>query len=443
MTDMADYHSTGIARNISYKVLFDVYYNDAYSNLSIKKHFNALKKDEDRALATNIIFGTIKKDIFLSEVIKRLSSVDYDKIKPEIQVILKAGIYQLYFMDRVPPYAVVNDCVNLAKLFVSNKTGSFVNAVLRSAIRRKKEFENIKNESDIPLWLSIYLSRFYDDVFLKAMEEDFLRSPDMFVRVNKLKSAPEDAFEALNKEEKICETTFMPDVFKVLKPSAVLNSHLMRNCIISIQDISAALCAYALGAEQGDSIIDLCASPGGKSLHIASLTGNRANITACDIHKHKIEFMKNIFKCFEADITVIKNDAEEYREEFFEKFDRVVLDAPCSGLGVIRRKPEILLRLSQQDMQNLIKIQENMLKNAAKYVKKGGILLYSTCSINPEENELQIQKFLTDNSEFSLTEIVFPEKFYENIHIYSKGEIKLYSHEFFGDGFYICKLVKS
>lgn len=443
MTDMADYHSTGIARNISYKVLFDVYYNDAYSNLSIKKHFNALKKDEDRALATNIIFGTIKKDIFLSEVIKRLSSVDYDKIKPEIQVILKAGIYQLYFMDRVPPYAVVNDCVNLAKLFVSNKTGSFVNAVLRSAIRRNKEFENIKNESDIPLWLSIYLSRFYDDVFLKAMEEDFLKSPDMFVRVNKLKSAPQDAYEALNKEEKICETTFMPDVFKVLKPSAVLNSHLMRNCIISIQDISAALCAYALGAEQGDSIIDLCASPGGKSLHIASLTGNRANITACDIHKHKIEFMKNIFKCFEADITVIKNDAEEYREEFFEKFDRVVLDAPCSGLGVIRRKPEILLRLSQQDMQNLIKIQENMLKNAAKYVKKGGILLYSTCSINPEENELQIQKFLTDNSEFSLTEIVFPEKFYENIHIYSKGEIKLYSHEFFGDGFYICKLVKS
>ncbi len=440
---MADYHSTGIARNISYKVLFDVYYNDAYSNLSIKKHFNALKKDEDRALATNIIFGTIKKDIFLSEVIKRLSSVDYDKIKPEIQVILKAGIYQLYFMDRVPPYAVVNDCVNLAKLFVSNKTGSFVNAVLRSAIRRKKEFENIKNESDIPLWLSIYLSRFYDDVFLKAMEEDFLKSPDMFVRVNKLKSAPQDAYEALNKEEKICETTFMPDVFKVLKPSAVLNSHLMRNCIISIQDISSALCAYALGAEQGDSIIDLCASPGGKSLHIASLTGNMANITACDIHKHKIEFMKNIFKCFEADITVIKNDAEEYREEFFEKFDRVVLDAPCSGLGVIRRKPEILLRLSQQDMQNLIKIQENMLKNAAKYVKKGGILLYSTCSINPEENELQIQKFLTDNSEFSLTEIVFPEKFYENIHIYSKSEIKLYSHEFFGDGFYICKLVKS
>lgn len=440
---MADYHSTGIARNISYKVLFDVYYNGAYSNLSIKKHFNALKKDEDRALATNIIFGTIKKDIFLSEVIKRLSSVDYDKIKPEIQVILKAGIYQLYFMDRVPPYAVVNDCVNLAKLFVSNKTGSFVNAVLRSAIRRKKEFENIKNESDIPLWLSIYLSRFYDDVFLQAMEEDFLKSPDMFVRVNRLKSEPQDAYEALNKEEKACEATFMPDVFKVLKPSAVLNSHLMKNCIISIQDISAALCAYALGAEQGDSIIDLCASPGGKSLHIASLTGNRANITACDIHKHKIEFMKNIFKCFEADITVIKNDAEEYREEFFEKYDRVALDAPCSGLGVIRRKPEILLRLSQQDIQNLIKIQENMLKNAAKYVKKGGILLYSTCSINPEENELQIQKFLTDNSEFSLTEIVFPEKFYENLNVYSKSEIKLYSHEFFGDGFYICKLVKS
>ncbi|NMC55830.1 MAG: 16S rRNA (cytosine(967)-C(5))-methyltransferase RsmB [Eubacteriaceae bacterium] len=440
---MADYHSTGIARNISYKVLFDVYYNDAYSNLSIKKHFNALKKDEDKALATNIIFGTIKKDIFLSEVVKKLSSVDYDKIKPEIQVILKAGIYQLYFMDRVPAYAVVNDCVNLAKLFVSNKTGSFVNAVLRNAIRRKKEFENIKNDSDIPLWLTIYLSRFYDDVFLQTMEEDFLKSPDMFVRVNKLKSAPQDVYEELNREEKICEATFMPDVFKALKPSAVLNNELMKNCTISVQDISAALCAYALGAQEGDSIIDLCASPGGKSLHIASLTGNKAEITACDIYKHKIEFMKNIFKCFGADIEVIKNDAEEYCEEFYEKFDKVLLDAPCSGLGVIRRKPEILLRLSQQDIQNLIKMQESMLKNAAKYVKKGGVLLYSTCSINPEENELQIRKFLNDNNEFSLEDIVFPEKFYDNIDISSKGEIKLYSHEFFGDGFYICKLVKS
>lgn len=440
---MADYHSTGVARNISYKVLFDVYYNGAYSNLSIKKHFNALKKDEDRALATNIIFGTIKKDIYLSDIVKRLSSIDYDKIKPEIQVILKAGIYQLYFMDRVPAYAIVNDSVNIAKLYVSNKTASFVNAVLRSAIRRKKELADIKNDSDMPLWLSIYLSRFYDDVFLNAMEEDFLKSPDMFVRVNKLKSTPHDAYNALNKEQNICDKTFMTDVFKALNPNAVLNSELMKNSIISIQDISAALCAYALDAKEGDSIIDLCAAPGGKSLHIASLTNNKSKITACDVYKHKIEFMKNIFKNFGADITVIKNDAEEYNDEFHEKFDKVIVDVPCSGLGVIRRKPEILLRLSQQDIQDLIQVQRNILKNAAEYVKKGGILLYCTCSINPEENEFQIQKFLDDNNEFSLCDIIFPEKFYENIHVSSKGEIKLYSHEFFGDGFYICKLVKT
>lgn len=441
---MADYHSTGgIARNISYKVLFDVYYNGAYSNLSVKKHFNALKKEEDRALATNIIFGTIKKDIYLTDIVKKLSSIDYDKIKSEIKVILKAGIYQLYFMDRVPAYAIVNDSVNIAKLYVSKKTGSFVNAVLRNAIRRKKEFAGIKDDSDIPLWLSIYLSRFYDDVFLQAMEEDFLKSPDMFVRVNKLKSTPEDTYNTLNKEEKVCDRTFMPDVFKALNPNALLNSELMKNSIISIQDISAALCAYALGVKEGDSVLDLCAAPGGKSLHIASLTYNKANITACDVYKNKIEFMKNIFKSYGADIAVIKNDAEEYNDEFYEKFDKVILDAPCSGLGVIRRKPEILLRLSQQDIQNLIQVQENILKNAAKYVKKGGILLYSTCSINPEENELQMKRFLADNNEFSLYDIIFPEKFNDNLDTSSKGEIKLYSHEFFGDGFYICKLAKT
>lgn len=440
---MADYHSISVARNISYKVLFDVYYNGAYSNLSIKKHFRALKKEEDKALATSIIFGTIKKDIYLSDIVKKLSSVDYDKIKPEIKVILKSGIYQLYFMDRVPAYAVVNDCVNIAKLYVSNKFASFVNAILRNATRRKRELFDNNSDSNMPLWLSIYLSRFYDDVFLHALEEDFLKSPDMFVRVNKLKGTEKEVYNTLNKEQKICEETFIPDVFKALNANAVLNSELMKDGIISIQDISAALCAYAIDAKEGENILDLCAAPGGKSLHIACLSDNKANITACDIHKHKLEYMKNSFKFFGADIEVMKNNAEEYRDEFAEKFDKVIVDAPCTGLGVIRRKPEILLRLCQQDIKSLIQVQKNIINNAAKYVKKDGILLYSTCSINPEENELQIQKFLADNKQFSLCDIIFPEKFNENMDISSKGELKLFSHEFSGDGFYICKLVKT
>jgi len=439
---MINNQNIGIARNISYKVLYDVYYNGAYSNLSIKKHFKALKRDEDKSLASHIIFGTLKKDIYLSNIIKKLSSIEYDKIKPEILLILKAGIYQLYFLDRVPAYACVNDSVNIAKFYVSKKTASFVNAVLRSAVRQKKDFTANKKDSDIPLWLIKYLGKYFDDEFLYDLEQDFLKSPEMYIRVNKLKSTEEEVFNSLNDKSANCEKTFLPDVFKVLKPANIIGSELMKKNIISIQDLSSALCAYVLDVKENEKVIDLCAAPGGKSLHIASLTGNRASLYACDVAKQKVEYMQNIFKDFGADIEVIKNDAEMYREDFADKFDKVLADVPCSGLGVIGRKPEILLRLNIEGIKILIEIQKNILNNAAKYVKKGGILVYSTCSINPEENELQIKEFLSKNKDFSLSENVITDEYGKYLNIASKGEIKLYSQYFTGDGFYICKMLK-
>jgi 16S rRNA (cytosine967-C5)-methyltransferase len=425
-------------------VLCDVYYNGAYSNLSIKKHFKALKKEEDKALATSIIFGTIKNDIYLTDIIKKLSSIEYDKIKPEISVLLKAGIYQLYYMDRVPAYAVVNDSVNITKFYVSNKSGSFVNAVLRNAGRQKAAFESDKQLSPIPKWLIDYMAVFYDKQFTDRWAEDFLKSPQMFVRVNQLKGVPDEVFTLLNKEKCICKKTFMPDVFKVLDANAVLNSSLFSNFVITVQDLSASLCAYALNAKQAETVLDLCAAPGGKSLHIASLTKDKVFLTACDIHKHKIDYMKNIFKQNDVqNIKTIKNNAENYTKEFDNKFDKVIVDAPCSGLGVIKRKPEILLHLSKKDIENIIEMQSKILNNAAKYVKNKGTLLYCTCSINPNENELQIKKFLLQNKDFSLCAIDLPVELYEHIDMAAKGEIKLFSHVFCGDGFYICKMKKN
>jgi 16S rRNA (cytosine967-C5)-methyltransferase len=437
--------SISVARNISYKVLYDIYYNNAYSNLSIKKHFKALKKEEDKALATNIIFGTIKNDIYLTDIIKKLSSVEYDKIKPEISVLLKAGIYQLYYMDRVPAYAVVNDCVNIAKFYVSNKSGAFVNAVLRNAGRQKSVINLDKDDiSLMPLWLTDYMSEFYDKKFLNQWIEDFKKNPQMFVRVNQLKSTSQEAFLSLNKDKLSCKKTFLPDVFKVLDSDATLNSSLFLNSVITVQDISAALCAYALDTKKEEKVLDLCAAPGGKSLHIASLTEDQAFLTACDIHQHKIDYMKNVFKYNDVkNIQVKKNNAENHTKEFDNRFDKVIVDAPCSGLGVIKRKPEILLRLTKRDIENIIKIQSKILNNAAKYVKNKGILLYCTCSINPKENELQIEKFLSQNHDFSLCDIKLPNTFYEHLNILQKGEIKLFSHAFDGDGFYICKMRKN
>lgn len=451
---MAIENKIGIARNIAYKVLCDVYIGGAYSNLSIQKHFLVLKKPEDKALATAVIFGTLKRNIQLRRVIEKLSSVPYEQIKSEIAVLLKSALYQLFYLDRLPPYAVVNDSVNIAKFYISKKSGSFVNAVLRSALRAGKQTllqrenngdfcEDLEQSYNIPVWLCRYLKKAFSEEFLYAWAQDYQSSPKMYVRVNTLKISPKNALKEMNTEQIVCKETVLPDVFKVLVPYAVLQSELFLNACLSVQDLSSAFCAYALDVQAGEEVLDLCAAPGGKSLHIASLTGDGADITACDIYKNKVELMRKQFAVHGVkNICACKNDAAIYNPAFESKFDRVLADVPCSGLGVIKRKPEILLSLDETKIEELIRIQKNILRNAAKYVKRGGTLVYSTCSINPSENEHVIAEFLSEFGEFSPSGIVLPDNLTGAPQHVAAGELKIYPQDAQGDGFYICKMKK-
>ncbi len=452
---MAIDKTIGIARHVGYKVLCDVYLKGAYSNLSIQKHFSVLKKSEDRALATAIIFGTLKKNIQLTKVVQKLSSIAYEQIKPEIAVLIKSALYQLFYMDRLPAYAVVNDSVNLTKFYISSKSGSFVNAVLRSALRQGKAslFDEEKQEDfcaslekdyDIPDWLCHYLKNDFSQSFLHQWAQAYQRSPKMYVRVNLLKISVEQAFDLLNKEQTVCAKTILPDVFEAVVASEVLRSKLFSEGAIVVQDMSSALCAYALEAQAGDSVLDLCAAPGGKSLHIASLTAGRAHITACDIYKNKTLFMKKQFAAMGVgNIQICRNDATVFNPAFEKKFDRVLTDVPCSGLGVIQRKPEILLHLNEKKIADLVQIQKSILENAAKYVKPKGVLVYSTCSINPRENRYVTEAFLSANTHFSYSSVSLPKGATEHLTNLPDGEIEIYPGDSFGDGFYICKMQRA
>lgn len=451
---MAIDNTIGIARHISYKVLCDVHMKGAYSNLSIQKHFLVLKKPEDKALATAIIFGTLKRNIQLTRAIEKLSSIAYDRIKPEITVIIKSALFQLFYMDKLPAYAVVNDSVNLAKFYISKKSGAFVNAVLRSALRMGKQAliegsdtgsfcAELEKKYDIPCWLCDYLKDEFSEEFLKKWGEAYQRSPKMYIRANLLKIQAKEAFAELNQQKNVCKETVLPDVFEVTDAGEILVSKLFLEDKIAIQDMSSALCAYVLDAKAQDTVLDLCAAPGGKSLHIASLTAGKSVVTASDKHKHKVDRMKTQFRMQGIDnIQVCKNNAEVFRPAWEEAFDCVLADVPCSGLGVIHRKPEILLHLDESKISDLIAVQKNILYNAAKYVKSKGTLVYSTCSINPLENERVITAFLAKHKNFTLSEISLPVAITKKEGKIFPGEINKYPQDSLGDGFYICKMKK-
>lgn len=199
----------------------------------------------------------------------------------------------------------------------------------------------------------------FSEEFLEKWGEAYQRSPKMYIRVNLLKIQAKEAFAELNQQKSVCKETVLPDVFEVTDVSEVLASKLFLEDKIAIQDMSSALCAYVLDAKAQDTVLDLCAAPGGKSLHIASLTAGKSVITASDKHKHKVDRMKTQFKMQGIDnIRVCKNDAEVFRPAWEEAFDCVLADVPCSGLGVIHRKPEILLHLDEAKISDLIAIQK-------------------------------------------------------------------------------------
>ena len=401
-----------INRKTAFDVLMDVEKNGAYSNLSLNSFIEKNRPDSP-AFVRELVYGVLRNRMLLDWFLGQLIPSGLKKIKKQDMTLLRMGVYQLSYMKSVPEYAAVSETVNMAKKLARGRE-RFINGVLRGYIRNRQQLALPDREVNLEEYLSIVYSverwivRLWKDTYGAEKTEALLRAsnetPELAVRVNLRKTdrkSLKEKLEALGFEAAESEVS---DRALLVKGSGLLDTELYREGMFSVQDEASILASDALDAKPGDCIADVCAAPGGKTFATAELMAGKGVIYAMDKYEHKLKLMEAQAKRAGIEnIRLLKHDSTEPVEGLKERMDKVLADVPCSGLGVIRRKPEIKYKV-MQDLDELIERQRQILQAAASYVKAGGTLVYSTCTINPVENEKQIVEFLRGNKEFKALE---------------------------------------
>lgn len=420
------------SRETALKTLYDIEFNGAYSNLALKSCLSADLSKQDKALVTQIVYGVIRYKLTLDYIISKFSSVKLKKLSKYVLLILRMGVYQIKFMDKIPDSASVNESVKLAKKYCGKSSG-FVNAVLRSII---KDIDKIEYPKDRTQYLSVKYSfptemvRLFDKTpFCEELLASLNKESETSIRINSLKakSITIDG-EKVNKNP-------LYEYAAVIKGVDISNSKEYDEGLFTVQDVAAMMASLALDPKPNDLCIDVCSAPGGKTTHLAELMNNTGKIYAFDMHEHKIDIIKKNASRMGIDIITAEcHDSAKAKAELIGKADKVLVDAPCSGLGIIRKKPDI--KWSKDDISSLSDIQYEILSSSAKYLKTGGELVYSTCTLNPQENEEVILKFIKNNLDFELAEIVLPS----SLNRENNGYITLYPNIDNTDGFFISKI---
>lgn len=447
------------AREVALKVLYKIDKDEAYSNISlnemINKNRDTLNK-KDISLISEIVYGVTTWRLTLDEIIKKYSKIRIKKISTWILNILRESIYQIIFLDRVPKSAAVNEGVNLAKRYGNKGSIGFVNAILRNIdendykelFNEKDELDKISKTTSMPKWIIEELKEeeIDNNKILDICKSSNIR-PKISIRVNNLKTSREELKEILNKEGIKSEDGILKDFLILEKASNLENLESFKKGLFTVQDEVAGLTALILNPEQEEKILDACSSPGGKTTYIAEIMKNTGKIDAWDIHEHRTKLVDENSK--RLGITIINTkveDASIYKEEYKNKYDKILLDVPCLGIGVLKRKPDIKWQKKKEDIEEISKLQFNILNTCSKYLKKGGELVYSTCSIFKKENRDIILKFLNENSNFETVKInkILKEKVEKNFfldYLVDDKFLEVYQNNR-TDGFFICKLVK-
>lgn len=430
-----------------YQSLLRINYEGAYSNLEVK-NVSGNHKDADRRLYLRIVYGSLQNQMGLDYLIEKQSGRTTKKIQKEVLEILRIAYYQLYFLDRMPAYAIVNESVKLVEK-IKPKAKGFVNGVLRNEVRQIEkegcqwEFWEIKDplkqmsiKYSMPSWIiKKYIAVFGPDktraIFAASQGE-----PPFTIRCNTLKISPEDLkieLESLGVDVRQGEYSPASMHLKNLGVfhHRIQDSKLYQEGFFAIQDQGAMLAVEALDPQKNDQVLDICAAPGGKTTYLSQLMANQGKIIARDIYPSRLALIDVLTKRMDfTNIIVEERDGLHVAKEDKERFDRILLDAPCSGLGVFRRKPEIRYQMNEKAIQELIILQENLLENALYSLKTGGFLLYATCTINQDENEKQIEKLFSKNNNLLLMNI--HEKPYHYTQPLMDG----------CDGFFMCLIKK-
>lgn len=380
------------------QILTDIEKDDTYLQLALKKELDTLEA-KDKGFANELIYGTIKWRLRLDYVLEQFSKTPVKKMKPFIRQLMRMSVYQILFLDKVPASAAINEAVKIMhKRKMSNLSG-FVNGVLRNIDRNKSEitYPNLSVYYSIPEWIITRWMKYYGEAETKAICESLSQRARVCIRINNLKTT-KDKVKALLSEEGITvlEKGFLPESLYIHAPNGIHHSPSFKAGLWTVQDESAMLVGHVLGPEKGDEILDVCSAPGGKTVHLAELMQNEGHIIGADVHEHKIELIEKNAKRLGASIVEGKlQDGMLINEDWKEKFDKILLDAPCSGLGIIKRKPDIRYAKDETAIRDINNIQRKLLKNAINYLKQDGILVYSTCTLTQEENQNMVEYALS------------------------------------------------
>ena len=397
------------------KIIYAVTEKGAYANIELAKNLRQENfSDLDRRFCTELVYGTIKTAVSLDWKLQKYLSRPIEKVDAKILTVLRLGMYQIFFMDKVPNFAAVDESVEIAKKFSGIGASKFVNGVLRNVLRNpekskfpeKNDLTSIALKTFHPTWLvKLFVEEFGIETAKKICEADNVEPP-LCLRVNFLKTSREKVLRELKNLGIQAEKSKIASEGIICKNHGALDKlKILKQGFCQVQDESSMFVAHFLEPQENNFVIDCCAAPGGKATHIAELMKNCGKILACDIHEHKIEHIRQNAKRLGVKIIEpVLLDARKVGEKYFETADRILIDAPCSGLGVIRRKADLRLQKNFADIEKLPELQFEILSNAAKALKVGGILVYSTCTILRRENEDVVEKFLSENKNFELVE---------------------------------------
>lgn len=442
------------AREVALKALYKIEKEGAFSNIALDEvlEYNRQNLSEkDVGLISEIVYGVITWKLTLDEIVKKYSNIKLKKISVWILNILRMGIYQIIFLDKIPKSAAVNESVNLAKRYGHKSSSNFVNAVLRKIDTKDyEELFNIENDverisktTSMPIWIIEELLKEKNIEEVEEICKSSNQRPKISIRVNRLKITEDELKSKLEERNIKFEDGILNDFLVIDKVKNIENMDLFKQGFFTIQDEAAGLIPIVLEVHENDVVLDACSAPGGKTTYMAEIMKNKGEIEAWDIYEHRLNLVNQNAKRLGVNIINTQiGDATIYNEKYNEKFDKILLDVPCLGIGVLKRKPDIKWKKSREDIKEIRKVQLQILQNCSKYLKKGGELVYSTCSILKEENDEVIKQFLLENKDFLIQRInLNGEKYFEKF-IKEDKFLQVYQNEK-TDGFFICKLLKN
>lgn len=417
-------------RYLAHKILLKIELDKAYSNLTLD---SVLKTNEatNKAFVSALVYGVLERKITLDYFLSKVLTQPIKKLSPQVLTILRIGVYQIKYMDKVPDSAAVNECVKLSRKVKCSYASGLINSVLRKISQKEiplpetdNKIYNLSVAYSCPESLVKHFCDDYGYITAENILKASLVQSTTVLRVNTLKTDADELISLLKNEDVIAEKGKTECSLKIVGGKSPFATEAYKNGLFFVQDYASQICTESLGAESGDTVFDMCAAPGGKSFTLAILMKNKGKVYSFDLYEHKIGLIHSGAERLGIDIINAQTgDAAKFNPTL-PKADKILCDVPCGGLGDIGRKPEIKYK-DFGFIDKLCDLQYNILSNASRYLKDNGTLIYSTCSLSKKENEDICEKFVADNKEFK-----------------NCGMFTVFPTEDGSDGFFYAKFVK-